>query len=303
MITLGTKNWGTGPVIGLTFEYEKRRSGTDMQYRVRMTVEAITGAKYFGYPIYLKLTLGGTLRATVTLKEISPSRWESAIVYTSDWYTVSNKTSGTTPVVFNVYSGAGSTRNNTYSYSLDVDPSTSTLSVANGTLGTSQTVTIKAADSTYKHKLLCICNDVSVYPDGSSDGFFTGTSTKICPPLSFSSANVTGTSVSVTFRLITYSSNGTVVLGTDEKIVTCAIPASVKPQCSISVTDPTGLADTYGGYVQGKSKMEISVSATLAYGSAIKSKQINADGKTYTKDVMADRSMILHRLLRLPLVP
>ena len=84
-----------------------------MQYRVQVTVNPVSGASSFGYPIYLGLYINGVGRTSVTLKAASPSRWTSAIVWTSDWYTVADKTSGTTPASFNLYSGSGSSRNST----------------------------------------------------------------------------------------------------------------------------------------------------------------------------------------------
>ena len=142
MISLDSVTWGSGPQIPMAFAYEKRRSGADMRYRVQVTISPITGTKYFGYPIYLALTLDGKSVVDATMKSASPSRWSSAITYTSDWFTVSNKTSGTTTVAFKVYSGLGSTRNYTYTYSLVVDPAASTVSAPNGTLSTSLPLTV-----------------------------------------------------------------------------------------------------------------------------------------------------------------
>ena len=113
MDALGYVGWGSGPVIGVSFAYERQRVGAAMQYRVQVTVNPVSGASSFGYPIYLGLYINGVGRTSVTLKAASPSRWTSAIVWTSDWYAVADKTSGTTPVSFNLYSGSGSSRSMT----------------------------------------------------------------------------------------------------------------------------------------------------------------------------------------------
>ena len=137
MISLGSTIWTSNkPDIQLSFAYEKKRSGADMQYRAQITVGTVSGSSTFGYPIYLKLSIGGTERVSTTLKNASPAQWTSAITYTSPWYTISNKTTGTTAVSFNVYSGMGSTRSATYSYKMEVDPAASEVSASNGTLGT-----------------------------------------------------------------------------------------------------------------------------------------------------------------------
>ena len=152
MITLASLDWGTGPKIPIVFAYEHQRSGADMQYRAKVTINPITSTSgHFGYPIYLKLTIGGTLRETTTLKAASPDKWTSAITYTSPWYTVAGKTSGTTVVSFNIYSGMGSTRNETYSYSMAVDPAASLLAAPNGTLGTALTLTVTKYNTAFTH--------------------------------------------------------------------------------------------------------------------------------------------------------
>ena len=118
---LGTVNWGSGPVIPVTISYDYQRSGTSMQYRVRVSLAAITGGSYFGYPIYLGLTLdGAAVVSGYTVKAASPNQWSSAITYDSGWVNVYGKTSGITSLRVRLYSGSGSSRDNTYAYSLPV---------------------------------------------------------------------------------------------------------------------------------------------------------------------------------------
>lgn len=119
--SLGTVNWGSGPVIPVTVSYDYQRAGTTMQYRIRVSLAAITGGSYFGYPIYLGLTLDGSaVVGGYTVKAASPSQWSSAITYDSGWVNVYGKTSGTTALRVHLYSGSGSSRDNTYAYALPV---------------------------------------------------------------------------------------------------------------------------------------------------------------------------------------
>ena len=119
--SLGTVNWGTGPVIPVTISYDYQRSGSTMQYRIRVSLASITGASYFGYPIYLGLTLDGSaVVGSYTVKAASPNQWSSPITYDSGWVNVYGKTSGTTSLRVRLYSGSGSSRDNTYAYSLPV---------------------------------------------------------------------------------------------------------------------------------------------------------------------------------------
>lgn len=280
MISLGSVTWGTGPKIPITFEYEKKRSGADMQYRVKVTVAAITGSSYFGYPIYLALTIDGKVVADVTVKAASPRQWSSAITYTSDWYAVSNKISGTTTVAFRVYSGMGSTRNNTYTYSMGVDPAASIVSAANGTLATKLTLSVTRYNTGFKHAITYKCGTASGQVCDKSDATTIYWDTTNGNTLALAGQNTAGQSVNVTFTITTY--DGTAVVGTTSTTVSMAIPTTVKPSVSLTVEDAEGYFDTYGAYVQGWSKLLIKATPTLAYGSPIKTYAITADGKTYS---------------------
>lgn len=279
MITLGSVSWGTSPTIPIKFEYEKQRSGANMQYRVQVTVSPTSGSSYFGYPIYLNLMINGASVSDVTIKEASPMRWSSAIVYTSGWYTVSNKTSGTTPVAFKVYSGLGSTRNNTYSYSMGVDPAGSKISASNGTLGTALTLSVTRYNSSFTDTITYKCGSASgTIRTKTSDTSIAWNST-YGNTVALAAQNTTGRSVEVTFTITTYS--GSSVVDSSSTKVSMAIPSSVKPSVSLKVEDTTGLFATYGAYVQGRSNLKVTATPTLAYGSPIKSYSITVERSTY----------------------
>ena len=59
-ITLDSIRWGGVPQIGVSFGYESQRSGSSMQYRIWVTIDPLTGASYFGYPIYLSVYVDGS---------------------------------------------------------------------------------------------------------------------------------------------------------------------------------------------------------------------------------------------------
>jgi hypothetical protein len=271
----------------LSFEYEKQRSGADMQYRTKITISTVSGSSYFGYPIYMKLTIGGTLRETKTLKEANPSQWSNAITYTSPWYTVSNKTTGTTPVSFNVYSGQGSSRSATYSYNMGVDPAASAISAPNGTLGTRLTLTLTRYNDDFTDTITYKCGTATGTVVSGSKAASVYWDTTKGNTVALAAQNTSGKSVTVTFTVATYS--GSTLVGTRTDLAIMEIPASVKPSVSLNVTDAAGYLSTYGAYVQGYSKLNITATPTLAYGSAIKTYAITADGKSYsTSSVTTD---------------
>lgn len=280
MISLSSVNWGTGPVIPVTFYYEKRRSGADMQYRVQVAIAPVTGYSYFGYPIYVALTINGNTVEPVTMKNASPSQWTSTITHTSAWYTVSNKVSGTTPVSLRVYSGLGSTRSETYSYYMPVDPAGSTVSAPNGILSRTLNLTVTRYNTGFTHTITYKC--------GSASGIVCTKSTATTVAWDNTNGNVSalalqdtvGQTVSVTFTITTYNDNS-VVDTTDSAPVTMTIPDEVKPSVTVAVEDDAGYFATYGAYVQGWSKLKITASPSLAYESPIKAYDITADGKTY----------------------
>lgn len=285
MDALGYVGWGSGPVIGVSFAYERQRVGAAMQYRVQVTVNPVSGASSFGYPIYLGLYINGVGRTSVTLKAASPSRWTSAIVWTSDWYTVADKTSGTTPVSFNLYSGSGSSRNNTYSYAMAVDPAASTLTAASGTLGQAQTLILTRYSAAFRDTVTWSCGTAS----GTIAALSQETSFSFTPPMDLAAQAPNAAAVEIRFAVATYQADGTTLVATSSTTVAAAIPETVKPSCALAASDTTGSLSAYGAYVQGRSRLHLVVTPTLAYGSEIASYQIVADGKTYTaSDVTTD---------------
>lgn len=161
------------------------------------------------------------------------------------------------------------------SKALTTIPRKSTLSVANGTLGTSQTLTVTRQSTSFTHTITYTCGSAS----GTICTKSTSASIPFTPPLSLASQNTTGESVSIQYTITTY--NGSTSVGSTRYTKTCSIPASVKPSCSVAVSDPTGYADRFGGYIKGVSKFKVVVTPTTAQGSPIASYSTTANGATY----------------------
>ena len=162
------------------------------------------------------------------------------------------------------------------SKTLTTIPRKSSLTVANGTLGTAQTLTVTRQSTSFTHTITYTCGTAS----GTICSKSTSTSISFTPPLSLASQNTTGTSVSITYTITTY--NGTTSVGSNTYTKTCSIPASVKPSCKVTVSDPTGYLSTYGAYIKGMSKIKVVLTPTTSYGSAIASYKVNANGASYT---------------------
>lgn len=159
----------------------------------------------------------------------------------------------------------------------------STLTVADGTLGTAQTLTISKAASTYKHKLTYSCGSASGYILGSASSTSTASSVSFTPPKDLAKQNTTGSTVSIKFTLTTYIGDDTAFSSKSyTKTFTIPSTAEFNPSCSIEVTDPTGYKSEYGKAIKGLSKLKIVVKPKLAYNSEIDSYKITANGETYT---------------------
>lgn len=245
------------------------------------------GFNFSTYPVRAYVTTSGTSHVNAG----SGSTYHASMyAETSGNYNVAVNISGLTlspSTTYYIYLFAGysaSYRYSAHNYSagqtiyLEASVATeSSLTASNGTLGAAQTITVTKQVSSYTHTITYTCGTAS----GTICTKSSATSISFTPPLDLASQNVNGTSVTVKLSLQTYSGD-TAIGSAVTKTLSMAIPASVVPQCHVVVDDPTGFADRFGGYVQGRSKAEITVSATLAYGSAIQSKTITFDGKTYT---------------------
>ncbi len=271
---LGSIWWGDGPSISITTQYDRRRSGSDMQYRLKVTLNPLTGPNYFGYPIYLTASIDGTQKLQATLKPAYPSQWSSAIAYESGWLTVSGKVSGTAALKLRIYSGSGSSRDYSYNFSLAVEPAGSRITPKNGTLGTSQSISVTRYNTAFTHTIKAICGSESVTLCTKS----TSSTVSWTPPRAWASQNTKGDTVSVTFQTTTYS--GSAVVETVSAKATYSIPDT--PSVSFTLSDPTEYSAQFGGYVQSKSKLAIQVTASGIYGSTIASTTAKVGGKDWS---------------------
>lgn len=163
---------------------------------------------------------------------------------------------------------------------LDTIPRASNFTVSEGTLGVAQTITVTRQSTIFTHGLTYSCGGVKTqlicaWNTASEKVSFT-------PPLDLAWQAVNGNRVWVDIHLQTYHPDGTPIGNTITKGVWMTIPASMKPSCSVAVSDPTGYATKYGAYIQGQSKMSIKVTPTTSYGSAISGCLVVADGNRYT---------------------
>ena len=155
---------------------------------------------------------------------------------------------------------------------------TPTLSVTSADMGTTITINTPRASSSFTHDL------AYSFAGGTYVAIQNGvaTSTTWAIPLSLASSIPNTTNGTVTIRCIT--KNGSTTVGTTTALLTAKVPTTVIPTISaVALTEGTaGLASTYGAYIQSKSTVKASITASGAYGSTIKSYSSSLLGKTYT---------------------
>lgn len=176
------------------------------------------------------------------------------------------------------YSGSGTD-------TLTTIPRKSSISVPDGSLRSNQTIAVTQQSSNFTHSIKAVCGGSTLYI--KADGTTSATEVKHndcsipwTPPIDWASQAPQGQSVTVTFTITTY--NGSTSIGTNTDTATYAIPSDIYSPLSFAVSEPTGYVDYYGNYIQGKSKLSISLNTYGVYGAWIKSYKVTVDGKTYT---------------------
>lgn len=158
---------------------------------------------------------------------------------------------------------------------LDTIARASDLSVSDGTLGVAQTITADRKSSSFTHTLTWKCGSYSGIIATKS----SATSWSFTPELKLAEGAPNGTNVYCEFTLTT--NNGNTAIGSTKKSVLLAIPNSVVPTCSMSLSDAKGYKDTYGGYIQGQSILHVVINGSGIFGSSISSYSASANGTRY----------------------
>ena len=152
-----------------------------------------------------------------------------------------------------------------------------TLSASSANMGAAVTVSMPRASSSFTH-------DLSYKLDGGSYvSIATGRGTSYSWTVPDVASSIPkATSVKLTLRCIT--KNGSTTIGTKYAYLTAKIPSDVVPPTpSLAILEATaGLAAQFGGFVQNKSALKVTVAATGIKGSTITAYQTTVLGKTYT---------------------
>ena len=215
--------------------------------------------------VYCKID-GTTYSASVTPDE---KITHSGIVLFTKTLNISHNDDGTKTLVTSAWINLNTpltSNEQSYSQSLTTIPraTTPSINVSSVALGGSITISMPRAASSFTHTLRYNFAGAT-----GTIGTGLGTSTTWTVPLSLASQIPNTTSGILTVSCDTYS--GSTKIGTKSDTVTCTVPASVVPTIgTITVTEAvSSLAAKIGAFVQGQSKISVSIAATGAYGSSI----------------------------------
>lgn len=210
-------------------------------------------------------------------------RWNPYNYSTTGWYklgsksiTVNHNTDGTKSVTLTAEWDCGFDSSYTPRHlslsdtvTLTTIPRASVVSAAKtGTLGTALTISLNRKSESFTDKLYYkIGNNSAVLITG-----YAGTSYSWTPPINLATNAPNSATLPVTIISNTY--NGDNYVGRSECQVMLSVPESVAPTLSFTISDPTGVKEIYGGYVQLRSKIHAEITASGAQGSTIKSYSI-----------------------------
>lgn len=217
---------------------------------------------------------------TKTITVDHDSKGEASVTLSAEWH--SGFTSQWTPASLSV-SGK---------VTLPTIPRASSLAVPALTLGSSATLDVTKADSSYTHKI--------TYAWGTHSGTVTDrtgdTSIAWTPPMELASDIPNAASGVGTLTITTY--DGDSVLGSLSYSFTASVPSSAAPVATVALSDAGGVcADTYGAYVQAKSRLRAVTTASGQYGATVKGcvlavSGLSASGLTATSGVLPESGTV-----------
>ena len=159
---------------------------------------------------------------------------------------------------------------------------TPTLSATSITMGSTMRITLTPADSSFKHKIRYEFGSLVSQVAGLTSGVdFTSQGTTyhdFTPPTSLANEIPNATEQDATLIVYTYTSNGTHI-GTSEILIKLKVPNYTPTISNVALTGNNLLS---GVYVQGKSTVNVAITASSLYGATIKGYSTTVDGKTYS---------------------
>lgn len=262
-----------------TIQYEYKRSGADMQYRFYWKAWVRWSTSWYDYGLQLRLFLDG-VQHNVTVKGVTTNNPGWSYEGTTEWYTVANKTTGTTQFYASMYDTSRNVTQATSStYTLTVSPCGATLNTAQDfTDNDNPTITYdNPAGESVDDIQACISwtggADIAYRPIPK-----TGTSNPLSYKFDFTKSErealrkaAPNGSREVTFYVRTVIGANTFYSTLPKKLTIQKTDETI-PEVTLNVSlDNSSLPSAFDGkWIQGKSRAQIKVTANGKYNATIK---------------------------------
>lgn len=226
--------------------------------------------------VYCKIN-GTTYSASVTSDDKITS---SGIVLFSKTLNITHNADGTKTLATSAWISHERVSSSEQSYSVKLTTipraTTPTLSATSVNMGSSITITMDRASSSFTHNVYYTFGDVT-----GTIGTGLGTSKEWTVPLTLANEIPNATSGTITLNCKTY--NGSTLIGTKQVSFTAKVPSSVVPAISsVDISEAvSGLADKFGVYIKDNSKLAVSISASGSYSSTITTYKTTILSKNY----------------------
>lgn len=266
--TGSTNNSYITPKISWTSTPDTNTNTSSVTVTLQLCKSSSSTASTYGTGTWT-LNINGTAY-TFTTKVTIPADNTYRTICSQTVTGISHNPDGTKSITISATGGISGTSYTTTTISgtatFDTIARASALSVASSTnTGSSLTATITPANTSFRHKIQYIIDGVAKY---TSDYIAKGTTTfAYTIPHSWLP---TSTSKSMTVRLYTYVDGGTTSIGQVDKTITVNVPSTIKPSIS-SFTAAIGSGGLSGLYVQGKSTVKLTCSATMGDSATVTS--------------------------------
>lgn len=279
--------WYSSPPMNWTIQYEYRRNGADMQYRFYWKVWVVHQTNWYDYALNLQLFLDGSQR-NVTIKDVVANDKGWSYEGTTEWYTVSQKTTGSTAFyarIYNVNTTAVLTESSTYG--LTVSGAASVLgTIPNFDVDNGVRIPITKYDSSFTDILLISYGGTNFL---RLPGVTDGSVVKFDSPTLSTIYNLMKTVKSGTFTFTLYTMSGSTTIGTSTKTATGSIsnanPTFKSSQVSYAdvASEIVAVTGNNQHIVQNKSSLTVTFgTATGNKGATISQYVITVNGVTKT---------------------
>jgi hypothetical protein len=263
----------------IQFKWTASQNIKENKSEITWTLKGAGDATYGWYKAgNFKITIDGA--TILSSSEDTRIKLENGTVVASGVKTLTHNSDGTRSFTVKIQAGIYTYAVNCRgekTFTLDPIPVASRVDVSDTSvdMGTIVTFTITRSSSSLTHKLT-----YSFEGESGSIGSDIETFKMWRVPLSLASRIPDKTSGTCVITCITY--DGETELGRTTTNMTIRVPSSTRPTVDISVSEAVQeVADTFGVYVKGLSRLAITATGAGAYGSTVTSHTITFNGVTY----------------------